>query len=147
MAQPLWRITYKGKEHARKNLLTATTDELISILDDDNLTMRFAAANQIVDRIGPSAAAAVGKVFEKKDLSDRQYVQALWILQRLHALTPDLFQKSANHTSGLIRLHSMRILGEEKSDGEKDYPMIVHALKDEYPHVVRAAVVSPRRRR
>ncbi len=136
----IWRITYKGKQHARKNLLTATTDELISILDDDNLTIRFAAANQLVDRIGPAAVDAVGKVFNNKDLSVRQYVQSLWILQRLHALTPDLIQKSATHASELIRLHTMRILGEEKSDREKVYPMIVQALEDKDPHVVRAAV-------
>ena len=76
----------------------------------------------------------------KNETTALQYVHGLWVLQRLQALTSDLIQRSASHTNELIRLHTMRILAEEKPDSEKFYPIVSASLKDKDPHVQRAAV-------
>src|SRR5690606_11692853 len=51
----IWRVTYKGKANKLQNLTTHGIDQLISALDNDNLVVRLAAADQIVERIGRSA--------------------------------------------------------------------------------------------
>ncbi len=136
----IWRITYKGQHHARKDLSVANADELLAALDHDNIAIRLAATDQLTDRIGAKAVEPVAQMLAKKETTPREYVHGLWVLQRLQALTPDLIQRSASHANELIRLHTLRILAEEKPDSEKLYPIVSASLKDKDPHVQRAAV-------
>ena len=136
----IWRITYKGQHHDRKDLSAANIDELLAALDHDNLPNRLAATDQLTDRIGAKAVEPVTTMLAKKETTARQYVHGLWVLQRLQAMAPDLIQRSASHSNELIRLHTMRILAEEKPDHEKVYPIVSAGLKDKDPHVQRAAV-------
>jgi len=136
----IWRITYKGQHHERKDLSVAPIPDLLTALDHDNIAIRLTATDQLTDRIGSSAIAPVKSMLTNKTTTARQYVHGLWVLQRLQALTPELIQQSAAHSNELIRLHSMRILAEEKPDNEKVLPIISVSLQDKDPHVQRAAV-------
>jgi len=136
----IWRITYKGQHHERKDLSNAPVEELIAGLNHDNLPIRMTATDQLTDRVGDKAIGPVKQMLAKKETSARQYVHGLWVLQRLQALTPELIQLSASHSNPLIRLHTMRILVEEKPDREKSYPLVLSGLRDKDPHVQRAAV-------
>jgi len=136
----IWRITYKGQHHDRKDLSIAPLQDLLNALDHDNIVIRLAATDQLTDRIGSSSIAPVKSMLANKNSTARQYVHGLWVLQRLQALTPELIQQSAIHSNDLIRLHTMRILAEEKPDNEKVFPIISASLHDKDPHVQRAAV-------
>src|SRR5690606_31317696 len=135
----IWRITYKGKEHGKANLITAPLDELVAALDHDNLVVRFAAANQLVQRFGGPAVEAVTTLINDEDVSARAYSHGLWVLHRLDALSDDLIQSSASHEDPLIRLHTMRILLERTPASDLYFNVVSQALNDQNPHVERAA--------
>ncbi|MBP9926419.1 MAG: HEAT repeat domain-containing protein [Cyclobacteriaceae bacterium] len=135
----IWRITYKGDHNEKKDLTKASLDELIEALKLDNIVMRMNAADQIADRIGPAAVPSLKSLIADKSTTPQQYVHALWLLFRLNDLSNDLLKASLANSNALIRLHTLRILAEEKRDATY-YPLIANALKDTDPHVQRAAV-------
>ncbi|MFI5193301.1 MAG: PVC-type heme-binding CxxCH protein [Chitinophagales bacterium] len=136
----IWRITYKGNHNQRRDWTAASINELLHALDMDNMQIRMTAADQLADRIGQSAIAPVETLLNNSGISSRQYIHALWVLERLHALTPETIKKSAVNPDPLIRLHTMRILAEEKPDTANFYPLVLNALHDQNIHVQRAAV-------
>lgn len=136
----IWRITYKGAKNETVDWSAATVHELIAALDTDNLAVRMTAADQLVDRIGESAAAPVAAIFAEEKISSRKYIHGLWVLQRLSALTEDLIKKSLAHEDPLVKTHTLGILEERAVNDEAFYPFIVEALHDKDPHVQRAAV-------
>lgn len=136
----IWRITYKGKANKRIDLKTAGLDQLMASLDADNIKIRLEAANQLVDRIGNPAINAAKDVIGKKESSARQYIHSLWVLHRLNALTEDIIKSSVTHDNETIRVHALRVMGEQKDTSATLYPIIVGALDDKSAHVQRAAV-------
>ena len=135
----IWRITYKGESHKATDLTLASTDQLISSLDHDNLMVRFAASDQLVDRIGKPAVEPLMAIVNDEDASSRQHIHALWVLHRLDALSDDLIKRSAGHEDALVRLHTMRILLEKDLDAGTFFQMVSQAVDDKDPHVKRAA--------
>lgn len=135
----IWRITYKGKSNELQDLTTASSQDLISALDHKNLVVRFAAADQLVDRIGKSSAQDVEVIVNNEDASSRQYIHALWVLHRLGALSNELINRSATHDDALVRLHTMRILLEREQGDDAFFEAVKKCLDDKDPHVRRAA--------
>ena len=135
----IWRITYKGKSNELQDLSKASKEQLISALDHDNLVVRFAAADQLVDRIGESAASAVEAVVRDEDAASRHYIHALWVLHRLGVLSNELINSSATHDDALVRLHTMRILLEKEFTDKAFFDVVSKAVDDKDPHVKRAA--------
>src|SRR5690606_4264724 len=78
----IWRVTYKGKSNKLQDLTTAPAEQLVSALDNENLVIRFAAADQLVERIGSSATKPVEALVNANDISGRAYIHALWVLHR-----------------------------------------------------------------
>lgn len=136
----IWRITYKGNHNKATDWTAASINDLLHALDMDNMQIRMTAADQLADRIGQSAIAPVKDLLNQQGISSRQYIHALWVLNRLHALSPEMIQKSAQSPDPLIRLHTMRVLAEEKPDSVNYYPLVLQGLKDKDIHVQRAAV-------
>src|SRR5690606_17345764 len=87
-----------------------------TLFRSENLVVRFAAADQLVERIGSSAAEPVEALIGANDISGRAYIHALWVLHRLDVLSTDLINRSATHSDPLVRLHTMRILLEVDLD-------------------------------
>lgn len=135
----IWRITYKGKQHPPQNLTTADTKELVKVLDDDNMLKRMMAMDELTDRIGESAVPEVSAILKDKNAGSRKYIHALWVLQRLNALPLEAIQTAASHKDADIRLHTMRILAEVTPDKKAFFPIVLSGLKDDNPHVRRAA--------
>lgn len=135
----IWRITYKGKSNKLQDLSTASAQELVPALDHDNLVVRFAAADQLVDRIGKAAVTDVEAMIGNEDASVREYVHGLWVLDRLGALSNDLINRSAAHEDALVRLHTMRILLERQPGNNTFFNLVSKNLEDRDPHVKRAA--------
>lgn len=135
----IWRITYNGESNRLQDLTTASLEQLLESLDHDNLVIRFAAADQLVERIGRGAVDAVKKRVESEDASAREYIHGLWVLHRLDALSDDLIARSASHDDALVRLHTMRILLERNLDVDRHFALVSKAIGDKDPHVKRAA--------
>jgi putative heme-binding domain-containing protein len=136
----IWRITYKGQSNKKQDLSIAAAKELFAALNADNIKTRMEAANQLVDRIGKDAVEPAKAMLANKEGSSREYVHSLWVLHRLNALTEDLIKSSATHADPVIRLHTLRILNEQKDTSVALYPLIAGALGDKDAHVRRAAV-------
>jgi len=111
----------------------------VTALNADNIKIRIEAANQLVDRIGVTATEPAKSILVKKDATSREYVHSLWVLHRLNALSEDIIKTSAIHKDAVIRVHIMRILGEQKDSAAALYPLISTALADKDVHVRRAA--------
>ncbi|HEX8039800.1 MAG TPA: c-type cytochrome, partial [Chryseosolibacter sp.] len=135
----IWRITYKGKENKYQDLSAATATALVAALDHNNLVTRFAAADQLVDRIGQAAVQPVLDLINDNGVSARAYSHGLWVLHRLHALSNEIIQRSAEHRDPVVRLHTMRILAEKDLDANTFFGLVARRLDDDDPHVRRAA--------
>lgn len=135
----IWRITYKGQHNAIKNWSAATIDELLSALDMQNISVRMTATDQLSDRIGMQAIEPLKALLNKKSTSSLKYIHALWVLERLNSLDDKIIKKSAASSDTLIRLHTMRILLEQKPS-ETNHKLILAAVNDKNPHVERAAI-------
>ncbi|RCH54770.1 dehydrogenase [Mucilaginibacter hurinus] len=135
----IWRITYKGMANKKTDLSVATLDALLAALDMQNMQIRMLAADQIADRIGQPAVAALKNIIKKKNTSPTKYIHALWILQRLNALNTEEIKNAASAKDPLIRVHAMRVLLDRKPDEKNIYALLVKAIKDANPHVQRAA--------
>lgn len=137
----IWRITYKGKANKNTDLLKATSEELFKALNSPNLAVRLMATNQLADRIGAPSIEPAKAVLAKKDATTTEYVHSLWVLQRLNALTDDMIQTAAANSDPVIRVHAMRVIGEQKDTSAALYPLIVKSMEeDKDPHVRRAAL-------
>ncbi len=138
----IWRITYKGDHNDLIDLSKSSINELLASLDADNLIVRMAAADQISDRIGEPSIEYLKALIDDDEISasPKKYIQALWILYRLNALSNDILKESIVHSSPLVRLHTLRILREWKSNPEIFQPLIKNSLNDSDAHVKRAAV-------
>ncbi len=136
----IWRITYKGEHNDLTDLTTASLEDLLKALDVDNITTRMAATDQLTDRIGATAIEPLKSVLTTEGTTPRKYSHALWALYRLNAMNEDILKKSIANSSPLIRLHALRILREWETGSEIFYSIILNSLKDNDPHVQRAAV-------
>lgn len=136
----IWRITYKGKSNPYTDLKKATQEQLLAALDADNIKIRLEAANQLVDRMGKEAIQPVKDILNKPQISGRQYIHSLWVLHRLQALNDDIIKKSAASADSSVRIHTLRVLAEQKDTSAALYPLITAALEDKCVHVQRAAV-------
>lgn len=136
----IWRITYNGAQNEVKDWTAAPVDTLMKALDADNMPVRMTVTDQLVDRIGKSAVAPVKTLLNTKETSARAYVHGLWALQRLNALPENIIRRSAGHKDPMVRLHTMRIIGELEDENNELLPLVSDALKDENPHVQRAAI-------
>lgn len=135
----IWRITYKGKENKKKDWTAAALAELLEALDAENMPSRMMATDQLTDRIAQQAVQPVSAILKHKQVSARKYVHALWILERLNALTPAALQEALGHSDATIRLHAYRALAEMKIDPSM-YQWVEKGISDKDAHVRRAAV-------
>jgi putative heme-binding domain-containing protein len=135
----IWRITYKGQHNPIKDWSAATIDDLLSALDMQNISVRMTVTDQLSDRIGMKAVEPLKALLNKKSTSSLKYIHALWVLERLNSLDDKIIKRSATNADPLVRLHTMRILLEQKPN-EQNYRLILNAVKDKDPHVARAAI-------
>lgn len=135
----IWRVTYKGDVNKKTDLSKDSIEELLKAFQSDNLPIRMMAANQLVDRFGEAAIAPAKSLLEQPATSAREYIHALWVLQRLGALTDNIIQTAAGKDDPMIRVHTMRTIMEQPDSSAALYPLIVKTLEDKDPHVRRAA--------
>src|SRR5262249_2047369 len=133
----IWRIVYRGPDgrgkpvQPRADWSKATIAELIDDLAHPNLVVRMKAANQLVERGGQEAVAAVHAMmklpfnefqrprgvgflehFQKLISHTVQRAHGLWILERMHALDDATLERAAKERARGVQVHAMRVLAE-----------------------------------
>src|SRR5262249_18488186 len=96
------------------------------------------AMDLLVERGGKDVIKETRALFDST--TDYPAVQALWVLERLGALTEKDLDRSLSASWNLIRIHAARVLGERAQWGPGDRALALRALEDAAPLVKRAAV-------
>ena len=142
----IWRIVYTGKDVGsaarmpRPDWTRASTQELLDDLSHANVNVRMLAMNLLVDRGGSDVIAAVRRLVDQRRSSPEQRAHGLWILRRLGSLPTVRLQSAAADRDELVRVHALRIIGEERTLTTSDRALAEAALRDPSPHARRVAV-------
>jgi putative heme-binding domain-containing protein len=140
----IWRIVYHGTDAKPAPVASAidrtrsSIDELIADLSHPNLAVRMTAANQLVDRGGEPAVAAVRKIMEPST-PPRQRVHGLWVLERRKALDDDTLLAWACDSDRELRIHSLKALVDRLDLTSRLRELALSRLNDNDPFVRRAA--------
>src|SRR5207248_2873472 len=103
-----------------------------------NLVVRMKAANQLVERGGGPAQAAVQALMQPQAQA-MQRLHGLWILERLHALDERTLTAAARDAESSVRVHAMRVLAERPQLEATLHQLALDGLKDAEAFVQRAA--------
>ena len=139
----IWRIVYRGADAKSRpastitDLTRATIDELVEDLGHANLAVRTRAANQLVERADKASLATLATLVLKEGNPWRR-VHALWVLHRLAALDESTLEKAIATSDRALRVHAMRVLGEQPTITESLALAARQGLKDGDPLVRRA---------
>jgi putative heme-binding domain-containing protein len=106
----IWRIVYKGTATApRADWTKAAIKDLIDDLNHANLAARLTATHQLVER-GAEAVEPVRAVLASDAPTPRAH--ALWVLERLGALTTGEVESALTSTDLVVKVHALRVLAE-----------------------------------
>ncbi|KQS33219.1 PVC-type heme-binding CxxCH protein [Dyadobacter sp. Leaf189] len=142
----IWKITYKGDlPHQDMKVVDwskATLDQLIEGLKHPQLNTRLKVADRIVDSWKEQATRPLEILFfdSEKAGSKTAAVHALWILNRLDVLNPELLMSAMESSDPVLRVHALRIVAEGLGVANNFHQLTVNALKtDSDPSVRRVA--------
>ncbi|MBV9124520.1 MAG: PQQ-dependent sugar dehydrogenase, partial [Planctomycetes bacterium] len=141
----IWRIVYRGPDgkgplptRPRADWSTASVPELVQDLAHPNLTVRFKATNQLVERGGMEGVAAVREIMRPSS-SPFQRMHGLWVLERQGALDETTLTAAAHDADRGVRVHAMRVLAERREWTPSLHQLVWAGLKDPDAFVKRAA--------
>ena len=140
----IWRIVYTGTngKPAPAPVFTdrtkSTVPQLVADLGHPNLVVRISAANQLVDRGGESAIAAVRAIM-KPENPPRPRVHGMWVLERFGALDDATLKACASDPDRELRVHSMKVLVDRPELSKPLAELPSGHVRDADPFVRRAA--------
>ncbi|CAG5069967.1 hypothetical protein DYBT9623_02707 [Dyadobacter sp. CECT 9623] len=142
----IWKITYKGSEPHQDMKVTdwsnATLDQLMEGLKHPQLNTRLKVADRIVDTWGEQAMKPLEKlIYASEKATDKTAaVHALWALNRLNILNPELLIDALKSSDANLRVHALRIVEEDLGGFDVINALVVNALRsDTDPSVRRVA--------
>ncbi len=140
----IWKITYAGNKKHESNTVKvwskASLGELIKGLSHPQLNIRMMIANLIVDNYASKAVNPVVALMNESASDSRSFVQGLWILFRLNALTEELFQKALESKDPMIKVHGLRVVSQMKNITEAQRRIATEGLQSASPQVQRIAM-------
>jgi putative heme-binding domain-containing protein len=140
----IWRIVYKGTDSkpapppSAIDRTRSTVHELVADLAHPNLVVRIAAANQLVERGGEPAVAAVREIMSSQTPAC-QRVHGLWVLERCHALNDPTLLACAADPDRVLRVHAMKVLANRIDLDRPVFELARSHLTEADPFVRRAA--------
>ncbi len=138
----IWRVVAKNAPSVDHiDLHTQSLEELVALLDDPSLPYRMSVSDQIVDRYGSDAVKILQQTIQDDKVESSAYIQSLWMLYRLDALTQDILIKALAAADPKIRVHALRIIYEFDEMDQQLIEEINPALTDDNVHVRRQAVM------
>ena len=139
----IWRIAYVGDQKHKNNKLKdwskSSISELVKNLNYPQLNLRMMIANQLVEVYKGKAIEPVNRIMKSGKTDSKSYIQGLWILFRLQALTEVMLDQALKHPDPVVQVHAYRILVEKKAVSPKYREMALKALADTNMHVQRIA--------
>lgn len=146
----IWRIVYRGDQGRRDagsqaktvetpNLNSLGIDGLITELNSPYATQRMLAQDRIVDHVGRTAIGLVRQAFEDH-VSANVRIHAMWVLQRLDAITPEDLAAATGDADSLVRTHAYRLIGELPVGRTFVRDLLIRGIGDHDAGVRRAAV-------
>ena len=140
----IWRMMRLGADgkpmlRERPDFTKLSVAENVARLSDPSLSHRLAVLNFLADQGGEEVIAAVRKAAQNKKADLNLKAGALWILERLGALTDAELSAAAKDSERLIRTHALRILVERANWKPSELAMVIDATKDPDGYVARAA--------
>ncbi len=138
----IWKITYTGNKktpqsYTAKDWSKASLEELISALNHPQLTTRMMIANYIVDHYADKAAHPIKQMLENGKADNKAFVQGMWILFRLNALSDPLIDKALSNADPVVQVHGLRVLSQLPKLSSAHRQVVLQALKSENPQVKR----------
>ncbi|MES2982514.1 MAG: family 16 glycoside hydrolase [Verrucomicrobiota bacterium] len=138
----IWRIRHKDQTvPARIDLAKLEGQKLLDQLGGPNARTAAMAWNEIVDRKETKLVPDLKKILSDSKASDAKRLGALWALEGLKAVTPDLLVSLSKSPQSSFRYEAARIAGEW-SLPEQDFLRVMEALKDDPHFRVRAGVIN-----
>jgi putative heme-binding domain-containing protein len=141
----IWRIVYRGSggklppPPGQVDRTKSAVEALARDLSDPNLAVRISAANQLVERGGTEASAAM-RTLLSAFVGPMPKLHALWVLHRQGALDDRTILTCHGATADqAVRVHIMRILCERPQLSEALRALALKDLADGDPFVRRAA--------
>lgn len=138
----LWRVRYTGAgavSPGLPNLTRMPVPDLLTQIGSSNPVRRSLALEELVGRIGMPASSAARNTLSDSRATERQKVGAIWVLQRLSKLEPDVVRALAGDPSPLVRIHTARAIGAMARPTPAQRSQLMMALQDKDAHVRRAA--------
>lgn len=138
----IWRIRHKDQAVTpRVDLAKLDGKELLGLLGGANARTAAMAMHEIADRKETKLVPDLKSILNDTKATDAKRLGALWALEGLNAVTPDLLVELSKFPQASFRHEAARMAGE-KSLEEKDFVRVMEAMKDDPHFRVRAAVIN-----
>lgn len=138
----IWRIRHKDQAEApRVDLAKLDGKKLLALLGGANARMASMAMHEIVDRKEVKLVPDLKSLLNDTKATDAKRLAALWALEGLKAVTPDLLVQLSKSPQATFRHEAARIAGEMLLP-ESDFLKVMEAIKDDPHFRVRAAVIN-----
>jgi putative membrane-bound dehydrogenase-like protein len=138
----IWRIRHKDQAVApRVDLAKLDAKDLLDLLGGKNARLSSMAMHEISDRKETKLVPDLKAILNDAKASDAKRLGALWALEGLDAVKPDLLVELSKSPQATFRHEAARIAGEWSLE-EKDFLKVMEALKDDPHFRVRAAVIN-----
>ncbi|HYE07377.1 MAG TPA: PVC-type heme-binding CxxCH protein [Planctomycetota bacterium] len=133
----IWRLAPKGIARRAPDLSRADEAGLIAAMGDGTLPLRMAALDELCDRSGPDAAAALRGALAAP-VNEDQHACLVWAAQRL-GLLDDATLTAAMAAGPTVRVHALGALAERGDWDDDDRALAIAGLRDDDAFVRRAA--------
>ncbi len=146
----IWRIVYKGTDGKQKlpplvDFTKRSVAELVQDLGSPNMTVRYKATTQLVERGGAEGTKAVKAAMSNVEKNDGsrvwQRVHGLYVLERTHSLDQATLADALKDPNVPVRVHALRVLANRGIIQETERTAALRALKDADADVERNAAV------
>ncbi len=128
----IYRLVHDGyKPGPKPNLLNASSDELVKTLSNPNGWWRDNAQKLLVIRSDKSVAPQLESLALSNDAALYTRLHALWTLDGLHALSPQLLQKMVTDKAPEIRCAAIRISEPLLAKGDSKLITQLEPLKND----------------
>ena len=147
----IWRVVYRGDATVAPPTASAVMDipldglplnsDLVSGLDDPNLTRRMLMTDRLSDHdqpFTPRLRVAIQSPNGPQEPWDA--IHSLWVLHRLGIISFDDIRSLARSFKPIARVHALRAASEMQAWNQTHRLFVIDKLTDDDAHVRRAAV-------
>ena len=141
----IWRIAFTGPGAKPPTPPSAAWNagdpaKVVADLGHPNLAVRMLAMSRLAQSFNRNDATTAALTRAASSGSPTQRVHALWLLERLGQRDRPALESALNSPEALLRVHAVRILGEQERWADFERESALHALRDPDALVRRVAV-------